>query len=53
MPGPNPPNKKKILGKVVQSIIPTLRKVRQEDHEFTASLGHIARLCLKTNKNTK
>jgi hypothetical protein len=28
-------------------IIPTLSSLRQEDHEFKASLGHIARSYLK------
>jgi hypothetical protein len=33
------------------SLIPTFRKQKQEDLEFKASLGYIARTCLKKNKN--
>jgi hypothetical protein len=33
-------------------VIPALRKQRQEDHEFEASLGNIARPCLKRKKLT-
>lgn len=29
--------------------IPALRKLRQEDSKFKASLGYLASLCLKTN----
>jgi hypothetical protein len=28
-------------------IIPVVRRLRQEDHRFQASLGHTVRLCLK------
>jgi hypothetical protein len=30
-------------------VIPALRRLRQENYEFKASWGCIARLCLKTN----
>jgi hypothetical protein len=33
-------------------VIPRLRELRQEDHEFKDSLGYIVRLCLR-NKNGK
>jgi hypothetical protein len=35
-------------------IIPAMGKLRQEDHEFEASLGYIGRPCFKqTNKKTE
>jgi hypothetical protein len=42
-------NIKKILNHVwwCTPVIPAFGRLRQEDHEFKASLGHIARLCLK------
>jgi hypothetical protein len=32
-------------------IILALGRPRQEDHEFKASLGYIARLCIKNKKD--
>jgi hypothetical protein len=34
-------------------IIPKRRRLKQEDHEFEASLGYIVRSCLKTTNKTK
>jgi hypothetical protein len=31
------------------SVIPALRRLRQEEGKFETSLGHIVRLCLKKN----
>jgi hypothetical protein len=37
------------------SVIPTLRRLRQEDHKLEISLGYLVRSCLKkqTNEQTK
>jgi hypothetical protein len=35
------------------TIISALRRVRQEDREFKASLGYTVRLCFKNLKKTK
>jgi hypothetical protein len=35
---------------VVHTIIPALRRLRQEDHNFKASLGYIGKPCPKTKK---
>jgi hypothetical protein len=35
---------------VVHICNPRLRKQKQEDHEFQANMGYIARPCLKINK---
>jgi hypothetical protein len=32
------------------TVIPALRRLRQEDLKFKASLGYIARSCLKNKK---
>jgi hypothetical protein len=32
------------------SVIPVLRRMRQENHEFKVSLSYIARICLKKIK---
>jgi hypothetical protein len=31
-------------------VIPALRRLSQEDHEYKASLGHMIRNCLKKQK---
>jgi hypothetical protein len=48
-------NIKKILNHVwwCTPVIPAFGRLRQEDHEFKASLGHIARLCLKKKDKKK
>jgi hypothetical protein len=33
---------------VVHAVIPALKRLKQEDCEFKASLDYIVRLCLKT-----
>jgi hypothetical protein len=33
------------------SAIPALRRLKQEDHKFEASLGYTVRLCLKNHAN--
>jgi hypothetical protein len=40
------------LGVAALTLITALGKLKQEDHEFDASLGYIVRPCLK-NKNKK
>jgi mannose/fructose/N-acetylgalactosamine-specific phosphotransferase system component IID len=35
------------------SIIPALRRLRKEDHESKASVGHISRPCLKKTKTNE
>jgi hypothetical protein len=37
-------------GMVVHDIISALRRLRQEDHEFQASLGYMVRLSQKMNQ---
>jgi hypothetical protein len=32
------------------SVIPALRRLRQENHEFGASLGYIVKACLRTQR---
>jgi hypothetical protein len=34
-------------------VIPVLRRLSQEDHKFKASLGYIARPCLKRRKKRR
>jgi hypothetical protein len=38
---------------VVQTYNPALRRLRQENHKFKASMGCIVRPCLKTKTKTK
>jgi hypothetical protein len=35
------------------SVIPTLKRLRQEDLEFKVSLGYVARSCLKKTKTSQ
>jgi hypothetical protein len=43
-------NKALKLCVVVQTVIPALRRLRQEGHKFEANLGYKAKPCLKETK---
>jgi hypothetical protein len=40
-------------GVVALALIPTLGRLRQEDHEFKVNLGYMVRPCLKKRKKRK
>jgi hypothetical protein len=42
--------KSRIMDVMVHTLIPAMRKLRQEDLEFKVSMGYIARPCLKNKQ---